>query len=157
MADSPPPGGLPTGLRIGFWLRENTAALLPKRHLQDFGEMKGMAIGALGDLLAATEAVAMMSVSGEAARTAGEEFDSPMSRETGTFFLEAKRPGHATASRGGSMEVEAETSEDGFFGGHLHNRLVVTVAVDEAFRRSFGMAKFGARFSMNSPSREFAQ
>jgi len=33
------------------------AVSLAKRHLQDFGEVQSVAVGALGDLLAATEAV----------------------------------------------------------------------------------------------------
>jgi hypothetical protein len=45
-------------------------------------------------------------------------------------------------------------SEDGFFGGHLHDGLVMAMSVDERAARQLGKGKFLARCSRNSLSRK---
>ncbi len=45
--------------------------------------------------------------------------------------MEAEGAGHAATARGGRVKVDAEAAQEGFFGGHLHQRFVMAVAVEQ--------------------------
>ena len=96
--------------------------------------MQGMAGRALGDLLAATEAVGDDQPVGRGLADGGEKFEfADGDRDVVLVLFKAKRAGHAAAAGSGALEVDAEAAQDGLFGGHLHERFVVAVAVEERF------------------------
>ncbi len=72
--------------------------------------MEGVAVGALGDLLAATESVGDDEPVGGRFPDRGEEFEFSDGREIRTYFisLEAEGSGHAAASGRRGLEVDAE-------------------------------------------------
>ena len=121
-------------LRKGVRCVEVTAFSLAKCHLQDLGEVQSVAVGALGDLLAATETVGDNQSFWGGGADGREEFElADGLGDRVFFFFESERSGHAAAAWSGGVEIEAEAGEDGFFGGHFHDGFVVAVAVDEGF------------------------
>jgi diadenosine tetraphosphatase ApaH/serine/threonine PP2A family protein phosphatase len=105
-----------------------------ERHLQDFGEVKGVTAGALGDLLAAAESVGDDEPVGWGLADRGQKFEFADSGGDFVFVVvESEGAGHAAASRGGRLEIDANAAQEGFFGGHLHDRLVMAVAVEQGF------------------------
>jgi len=87
--------------------------ILFQRHLEDLGEVQGLAVGALGDLFAATEAVGDDQAVGGSTADGGEEFEFTDGHGNVVFVaLEAERAGHTAASGGGLAEVDAETAQD---------------------------------------------
>ena len=115
-------------------------------HLEDFGQVQGVPVGLLGDLLAAAETVGYDQPVGGSLADGGEEFQFAYGFRNGVFIsFEAEGSGHAAASGGGRGVVDAHALEDGFFGGHLHDRFVVAVAVDQSAAGEFGEREiFGA-------------
>ena len=90
--------------------------------------------GALGDLLAATESVGDDQPVGGRVADGGEKFEFADGRgDVVLVALEAEGAGHAAASGSGLVEVDAEAAEEGFFGGHLHDGLVMAVSVEQGF------------------------
>jgi len=105
-----------------------------ERHLQYFGEMKGVAAGGLGDLLAAAESVGDDEPVGRGVANGGEKFEFADRLGDVVFVVfEAKGAGHAAASGRGRLEVDADAAEEGFFGGHLHDGFVMAVAMEKSF------------------------
>jgi len=108
-------------------------------HLEDFGEVQGVAVGLLGDLFAAAEAVGYDQPVGGGLADGGEEFEFSDGFRNGVLvFFEAEGSRHAAASGGGRGVVDAHALEDGFFGGHLHDCFVMAVAVDQRTAGEFG-------------------
>src|ERR1051326_4253928 len=96
--------------------------------------MQRVASGELGDLLAATEAVGDDQPVGGCLADGGEQFELADGGGDGVLVvLEAEGSGHAAASRGWRLEVDAEAAQEGFLGGHLHDRFVVAVSVEQGF------------------------
>ncbi len=97
--------------------------------------MQGAAVGALGDLLAAAESVGDDEPVGGGFADGGEEFEFADGLGDVVLVdpLEAEGSGHAAASGGGRLEVDAEAVEERLFGGHLHDRLVMAVSVEQGF------------------------
>ena len=76
-----------------------------ERHLEDFGQVEGVAVGALGDLLAATEAVGDDEPVGRGVADGGEEFEFADGHgDVVLVVLEAEGSGHAAASGGGGWK-----------------------------------------------------
>src|ERR1700678_3362344 len=95
--------------------------------------MQAMTVGFLGNLLAATEAVGddqPVSRRLPHCRKKFELADGP--RDFVLVLLEAERASHAAASRSRRRELDAHALQDGFFGGHLHDGLVMAMAVDQS-------------------------
>jgi len=70
--------------------------------LDDFGYVQGVAVGALGNLFAATEAVGDDEPVGRSAADSGEEFEFADGHgDVVLVALEAEGAGHAAASGGG--------------------------------------------------------
>jgi len=103
--------------------------------LEDLGEVEGTAVGVLGDLLTTAEAVGDDEPVVRGLADCGEKFE--FSDSLGDFIvfatMEAEGTCHATASRGRSSEVNTETTEERLLGRHLHERLVMAVAMDQGF------------------------
>jgi hypothetical protein len=103
--------------------------------LEDFGQMQGSSIRVLGDLLAAAEAVGDDEPVCWSLADGGEELE--FADGLGDFVvlaaMEAEGSGHAATSGSWGGEINTETTEERFFGGHLHERLVMAVAVDQGF------------------------
>src|SRR5580692_9514797 len=96
--------------------------------------MEGAAVGHLGDLLAAAEAIGDDQPVGGGAANGGEEFEFADGGGNFVFVaLEAERSGHAAASGRGGLEVDAEAAQKRFLGGHLHDGFVMAVAVEQRF------------------------
>ena len=101
--------------------------------------MEGAAVGHLGDLLAAAEAIGDDQPVGGGAANGGEEFEFADGLGDFVFVVfEAEGAGHAAASGGGGLEGDAEAAQEGFFGGHLHDGFVVAVAVEQGFAVELG-------------------
>src|SRR5579863_3418200 len=93
-----------------------------------------MAAGSLGDLLAATEAVGDDEPIGRSLADGWQQFEfSDRHRDVVFVFipLEAEGAGHATASRSRSLEVDADAAQQRLFVRHLHDGLVMAVAVEQ--------------------------
>ena len=95
--------------------------------------MKGATGRALGDLFAATEAVGDDEPVGRGLADGGEQFDFADGNGHVIFIrLEAEGAGHAAAAGSRAVEVDAEAAQDGLFRRHLHQRLVMAVAVENS-------------------------
>ncbi len=96
--------------------------------------MEGVAAGALGDLLAAAESVGDDEPVGGGLADGGEKFEFADGFGDLIFVvLEAEGSGHAATSGGGRPEVDADAVQERLFRGHLHDRFVVAVAVEQGF------------------------
>jgi hypothetical protein len=99
---------------------------------QDFSEVKTAAVGVLRDLLAAAEAVCdedgvrACGTHGREKGTLGECL-----RDVELIAFEAKGAGHAAATGVKQLNVRACGSEELDFVGHLHDSLVMAVALDD--------------------------
>jgi hypothetical protein len=103
-----------------------------ERHLQDLGQMQGLAARALGDLFAATEAVGNdQPVCGGSADGRHKLKFADGDGDIVFVGFETERASHAAASGGWALEVDAEAAQDGLFGSHLHQGFLVAVAVEE--------------------------
>ena len=101
--------------------------------------MQRVAVSFLGNLLAATEAVGNDEPVGGGLADGGEKFQlSDGFRNFVLLFFEAEGPGHSATSRGGRGELDAHAAQHGFLGSHLHDGLVMAVAVDERLARQLG-------------------
>src|SRR5579871_2003866 len=91
-----------------------------------------MASGSLRDLLAATEPVGDdQPVVGRAA-DGGEKFQlSDGSGDVVLVALEAEGASHAAASGSGRLEVDADAGKERLLVGHLHDRLVMAMSVEQ--------------------------
>jgi len=108
-------------------------------HLQNFGEVEGVAVGFLGDLLAATKTVGDDEPVGGSLADGGQEFEfADGFRNLVFFFFEAERSSHAAASGRGCGEVDTYALQHSFLGGHLHDGLVMAMSVNERSARQFG-------------------
>ena len=68
----------------------------------------------------------------------GEEFEFTDGDGDVVFIgFETEGTGHAAASGSGSLEVDTEAAENGFFGVHLHKRFLMAVAVEKGFAVEF--------------------
>ena len=114
--------------------------LLPfNRHLQHLRQVQRPALRSLRDLLAATEAVDDDQPVGRGLADGGKEFEFADGHGDVVFAVfEAEGASHATAARGGSLEVDAEAAEEGFFSGHLHHRFLMAVAVEDGLAVKLG-------------------
>src|ERR1022692_22318 len=98
-----------------------------------------MAIGLLGNLLAAAKAVRDNKPVGRSLADGRQQFKfADGFRDRVFFFFEAERSSHAAASGGGRGEVDAHALEDRLFGGHLHDGLVMAMPVNERSPRQLG-------------------
>src|SRR5262249_50846483 len=139
-----------TGFRIGIVFIQQRRL---ERHLEDLGDVEGVASGALGDLLAATESVGNDEPVWRRLANGWEEFEfSDGLRDWVMLFVEAERSSHAAASRRWTREVDAKTSKERFFRGHLHERLVMAMPVEQSFAR-----KLRERGSVGVVFEEFAE
>src|SRR5215469_8804048 len=101
-------------------------------HLEDFGKMQGLARSALCDLLAAAESVGNDEPVVGRPADGGEKLEfADGGGDLVVLGMEAEGASHAAAAGSGRLEVNAETAEEGFLGGHLHERFVMAVSVDE--------------------------
>ena len=76
----------------------------------------------------------MMSQSGGSFADGGQKFEfADRLRDFVFVVLEAERAGHTAASRSWSLEVDADAAQQRFFGGHLHDGLVMAVPVQQSF------------------------
>src|SRR5208282_532133 len=104
--------------------------------------MQSVAVGFLGDLLAAAETVGYDEPVGRSLTDGGKKFQlADGFGDTVLFFFKTKSSSHATASGSGGSEVDPHAAEDGFFGGHLHYGFVMAVSVNERAARKFGEAE----------------
>ena len=88
----------------------------------------------MGDLLAATEAVGDDEPVGWGAANGREEFEFADGHGDVIFLaFEAEGAGHTAATGSGALEVDAEAAQEGLFGGHLHERFLMAVAVEDGF------------------------
>ena len=95
-----------------------------------------MAVGALRDLFAATEAVGDDQAVGRGLADRGQKFQfADRDRDVVLLFLEAERAGHAATARRWSAPVDAHLSQNRFFIGHFHQRFVMAVAMDQGLAR----------------------
>src|SRR5271157_3329013 len=94
--------------------------------------MQGVAVGALRDLLAAAEAVGNDKPVGGRFADGGQEFElADGGGDVVLVVMEAEGTSHAAASGGGRLEVHTQAVQKRFFGGHLHDGLVMAVAVEQ--------------------------
>jgi hypothetical protein len=94
--------------------------------------MQRLAIGALSDLFAATEAVGDDQPVRRSFADGGKKFEfADCDRNVVFLSLEAELASHAAATGGGALEVDAEAAQDGLLGRHLHDGFVMAVAVEE--------------------------
>ena len=115
---------------------------LAQGHLQNFGEVEGVAIGLLSNLLAATKTIGDNEPVGWSFADCGQQFEfADGFRDVVFFFLEAERSRHAAAAGSGRGEVDPHAAEHRLLGGHLHDRLVVAMAMDKSTARKSGKRK----------------
>ena len=118
-------------LGILFW---NRLSHLPKPHLNYFRKMQGMSTGFLGDLFAAAKPVGNDEGFGTRVADGGQQLKfANFARDLVLIVLESEGAGHATASWGGRIEIEAHPGQDRFLGIHFHDGLVVAVSVNQCF------------------------
>src|ERR1700675_1888958 len=137
----PHPGIFGIVLRRGIKHREAFRGFgcFAEGHLENFGEVQGVAVGFLGNLLAATESVGDDEPVSRSPADGGQEFEFANGFRDLVFFLfEAERSGHAAASGSGRGEVDAHAHEHRLFGGHLHKGLVMAMPVDKRSARQVG-------------------
>ena len=80
--------------------------------MQDFGEVQRVTIGALGDLLAATETVGDDERFRSSGADRGEQLEfADVLRNCVFLFFKTKRTGHAATARCRRVEVEAKAGE----------------------------------------------
>src|SRR5580693_3619794 len=81
---------------------------LMDRHLEDFGEVKGLAVGTLGNLLAATEAICNHQPVGRSLANGRQEFElTDIHGDVIAVGFEAEGASHAAAAGRGSLEIDA--------------------------------------------------
>ena len=101
-------------------------------HAENFSQMKCASVCTLRDLLVAAEAVGDHQPVGGGLADGREEFEFADGDGDIVFVaLEAEGAGHAAATGSGRLELDADAAQDGFFGGHLHERFVMAVAVKD--------------------------
>ena len=107
--------------------------------------MERMTSSALGDLLAAAEPVGDDEPVVGRAADGGEKLEFADGRgDVVVLAVETERSGHAAASGSGRLELNAEATQQRFLGGHLHDRLVMAVAVEHGFARKLRECRAGA-------------
>ena len=100
----------------------------------DFGEVDGAAAGVLRDLLAATEPVSDEDGLGRGGADGGQQ--NAFAEGLGDFkfvMLEAEGAIHAAAAGVEQVNVGAGAAEEGELVGHLHQGLVMAMALDDDF------------------------
>src|SRR5271165_709774 len=96
--------------------------------------MQGVPGRSLSDLLAATEAVGDDQPVGGSLADRGQKLKLPNSHRNVIFIvLETEGSGHAAAARRGALKIYAQPPQHRFFRGHLHQRLVMAMAVEDSF------------------------
>lgn len=110
--------------------------------MEHFGQVQGAARRTLGDLLAATETVGNDEPIGWCLADGGEQFQfSDGDGDIVLLGIEAERAGHTAASGSGAVEVDADAAQDGLFGGHLHQRFLMAMAVEDRWTIEAGRRK----------------
>src|SRR5882672_5483824 len=100
--------------------------------------MQGLTVGFLGNLLAAAEAVGDDQPVGGRLADSWQKFELPDSfRHVVFLFFEAESSRHAAASGCWSGEIDPHPAQDRFFRGHLHDRFVMAVTVNESLACDF--------------------
>ena len=107
-------------------------------------QVQGMAVGRLGDLFAATEAVGDDEAVGWGLADRRQEFQfADRHRHVVFLLVESERAGHAATTRRRGAPVHAHFAENGLLIGHFHERLVMAMAVDEGLDREVRQLKVG--------------
>src|ERR1700722_9370785 len=105
-----------------------------ERHLQNFCHVQGTSGRALGDLLAATEAVSDDQPIGRGLAHGGKELELADGHGDVIFVaFEAEGSRHAAAAGSRSLEVDAKAAQQGFFRGHSHQRFLMAMSVKKCF------------------------
>src|SRR3979411_2587604 len=94
--------------------------------------MKGVPIGTLSDLFAATEAVSNDQPVVRGLTDCWQQFE--FANGLGNFVLvmfKAERACHPAAPGRGRMEINADPLQDGLFRRHVHDRLVMAVPMQQ--------------------------
>ena len=143
----------------GFGIGRVHCADTLERHLEDFGQVQGVAIRALGDLFAATETIGDDEPVCGSVADGRQEFEFADGDGDVVFVgFEAEGAGHAATSRSRAGEVDAQAAQDGLLGGHLHNGFLVAVAVQERFAMELGQRKiFGVGFEKFAEKKSLAR
>src|SRR6185437_4165270 len=107
-----------------------------KRHLQHFGEMHGMTLRALRDLLAATVAVGHDEAIGSCRAHRGQKNElADLHGQAGLVALEAERARHPATSGVKQLVVDAYLAQHGLVGVHRHHGFLMAMAVDDRAAR----------------------
>src|SRR5438876_789789 len=94
--------------------------------------MQRMSPGALLNLLAATESVSDDEPIGGSIAHCWKQFELPNRKRNIVFLLlESERARHAAAARRRRFKINADAFKDCFLIRHLHDRLLMTMAVHQ--------------------------
>src|SRR5580698_673628 len=101
-------------------------------HLENLGQVQGVAVSLLSNLLAAAKAIGNDEPIGWSLSHGRQKFELANGfRDVVFFFLEAERTGHTAASRSRRSELNAHSVKHSFLRSHLHDGFVMTMSVNE--------------------------
>src|SRR5256885_10412237 len=129
---------IPRGLEPETRHRKLETEILRECHLNYLSQMQRLPPRTLRNLLAATEAVSNDQRIRRSLSHSRQQFEYPNGHRHFVFlFLNPERPRHAATPRGRSVKIDPHFFKYGFLIGHLHDRFVMAMPVQQSFTRQF--------------------